>query len=113
MSAPNATNLYHFKVQGVSVEGELSKVWLTRSTAKYLELLLGALDASEVSKAIGNYIPSTHNNETESNFSSAEVHIVVPLLIREQSYEKLRTLFSPIIDEYMFQQLAINLGESK
>ena len=107
--APNDKNLYHFKVQGVSIEGGLIKVWLTRSTAKYLELLLGSLNTSDLSKAIDDYTPNHEGIETE--ISSAD-EIAVPVLIKESSYEKLKILFTPISDEYMFQQFAINLGEN-
>jgi hypothetical protein len=105
--APNDSNLYHFKVQGVCVEGGLIKVWLTRSTAKYLELLLGSLDSDDLSKAIDNFIPNPINIE---NKASVTEDIAVPILVKADAYNKLKTLFTPTSDEYMFQQLAIKLG---
>lgn len=106
--APNDANLYHFKVQGVCVEGGLIKVWLTRSTAKYLELLLGSLDSDELSKAIDNFIPNAIDIE---NKASTSEDIAVPILVKADAYKKLKTLFTYPSDEYMFQQLAIKLGE--
>ncbi len=106
--APNDQNLYHFKVQGVIVEGGLVKVWLTRSTAKYLELLLGSIEGVELSEAIDNFDPSSISTQKTS---SPEEEIAVPVLVKEDSYKKLKTIFDPISDEYMFQQLAINLGD--
>jgi len=108
--APNDMNLYYFKVQGVCVEGGLIKVWLTRSTAKYLELLLGSLDSDELSKAIDDFNPNASNSENEASLSEG---IAVPIFVKAESYEKLKTLFAPVSDEYMFQQLAIKLGEKQ
>ncbi len=107
--APNDPNLYHFKVQGVTIDGGLIKVWLTRSTAKYLELLLGSLEGDELSEAIDNFNPSSISTE---NISSTAEEIAVPVIVREESYKRLKTIFDPVSDEYIFQQLAVNLGES-
>lgn len=105
--APNDKNLYHFKVQGVLVDGGLVKVWLTRSTAKNLELLLGSLDTEKLSNAIDQF----NGKETvaQDDFTAAE-SIAVPILIKECSYSKLKTIFKPISDEYMLQQFVIQLG---
>lgn len=102
--APNDQNLYHFIVQGIHIAGGLVKVWLTRSTAKYLELLLGSLDSEVVSKAIDNFDPCKDLDQT--GFTVAEM-IAVPVLIKESSYEKLKALYTPISDEYLLQQFAI------
>lgn len=107
--APNDENLYHFIVQGVHVAGGLVKVWLTRSTAKYLELLLGSLDPEVVSQAIDNFDPCKDIDQT--GVTVAEM-IAVPVLIKESSYEKLKALYTPISDEYLLQQFAIHLGEN-
>jgi hypothetical protein len=107
--APNDQHLYHFKVQGVIVDGGLVKVWLTRSTAKYLELLLGSLDVERLSNAIDDF---SFENSTEENIITTAENIAIPIFIKEESYSKLKTLFDPISDEYMLQQFAINLGEN-
>ncbi len=107
--APNDQHLYHFKVQGVIVDGGLVKVWLTRSTAKYLELLLGSLDVERLSNAIDDF---SFENSTEENIITTAENIAIPIFIKKESYSKLKTLFDPISDEYMLQQFAINLGEN-
>ncbi|MCP4489515.1 MAG: hypothetical protein GY820_19700 [Gammaproteobacteria bacterium] len=107
--APNNENLYFFKVQGVLVDGGLVKVWLTRSTAKYLELLLGSLDSEILSEAIDSFDSSTSSDLSDSTIAE---RIAVPVLIKESSYEKLKTLYPPLSDEYMLQQFAIHLGEN-
>lgn len=107
--APNDKNLYYFKVQGVLADGGLVKVWLTRSTAKYLELLLGSLDSEVLSEAIDSFDLSA---SAELSDSTVAERIAVPVLIKERSYEKLKTLYPPLSDEYMLQQFAIHLGEN-
>ena len=106
--APDDQNLYYFKVQGVIVDGGLVKVWITRSTAKYLELLIGSLESNELSNAIDTL---TIDNKPLRNTVEAAEDIAIPVLIRESSYEKLQAMFQPISDEYMFQQFAICLGD--
>ena len=107
----NDANLYHFKVQGVLLDGGLVQVWLTKSTAKYLELLLGSLDSDAISTAIANYSPADPDQEQVSDkFPEAE-DIAVPVNITLEAYEKLKSLYVQISDEYMLQQFAINLGE--
>lgn len=107
---PNDKNLYYFKVQGVSIDEGLVKVWLTRSTAKYLELLLGSLESNNLSSAIENLTPLTEKTIKPEIYKPNE--IAVPVYITDTAYKKLKELYTPISDEYMFQQLAINLGEA-
>lgn len=96
--APKNKYLYHFKVQGVLLEGGLVKVWVTRSTAKYLELLVGSLDIEVLSSAIDKFDSGDVVNQ--ESVTTAET-LAVPILIKENSYSKLKTLFTPISDEYM------------
>lgn len=108
--SPTDPNLYHFKVQGVSIDNGLIKVWLTKSTAKYLELLLGDLDSASVSKAIIDFKGTV--NESSTEFIDA-LDIATPVEITEEAYKKLRTIYEPISDEYMLQQFAMDLGSTK
>ena len=42
---PNHPNLYHFVVQGEKYEDQLIRIWLTKTTAKLLEITYGTLDS--------------------------------------------------------------------
>ena len=75
-----------------------------------MELLLGSLDVDRLSSAIDNF--SFVSSTAENNITTAE-EIAIPIFIKEGSYSKLKTLFTPISDEYMLQQFAINLGENE
>jgi len=104
--APNDPHLYHFQVQGVLMAGGMVKVWLTRTTAKYLELLLGSLEGDKLSEAIDAF--EFQPVLGEDSRSIAE-EMAIPIVIKERSYSRLKTLFPPISDESMFQQFARQL----
>lgn len=105
--SPNEPHLYYFKVQGVKLENGLIQVWLTKSTASYLELLLGSLDTSTLSNAIegfknvqGQHIP----------LNSLATAIATPVYVTESAYNRIRAIYEPVSDEYVFQQFAFDLG---
>ena len=108
--SPANQNLYHFKVQGVRQESGLIKVWLTKSTAKYLELLLGSLEPDVLSEAILN-LPDDEAEEVDSQFSAPNEY-AIPVSISEEAYEVLKVRYENISDEYMLQQFAIGIGGS-
>jgi hypothetical protein len=108
--SPTDPNLYHFKVQGISADNGLIKVWLTKSTAKYLELLLGDLDSESISKAIIEY---NGNAYEETGYFVIAHDIATPVEITVEAYNKLKSIYSPISDEYMLQQFAMDLGSKK
>jgi hypothetical protein len=107
--SPYDPNLYYFKVQGVLLDGNLVRVWLTRSTVKYLELLLGDLSCDALSAAIldADLIREPH----KSSFATAQ-EIATPVTITVDAYNRLKSSFTPVSDEYLFQQLSIQLGSS-
>jgi len=105
---PSDKNLYHFKVQGVLVDGGLVEVWLTKSTAKYLELLYGALDAKTLSNAILAFNPEARTEAAKEFFVGED--IAVPVRISVRAYKRLWQIFSANSDEDLLQQFALNSG---
>ena len=108
---PRDENLYYFRVQGVEGPHGLVEVWLTKSTAKYLELLLGDLSSDSLSRAILEYEPEADREQAEAreDIFTQPRDIAVPIKISKDAYRKLNSLFDPISDEYLFQQLATSL----
>ncbi len=102
---PSDPNLYHFRVQGVMIEGGLVEVWLSRSTAKYLELLYGPLTDSGLSEAILAFNPHVRVEEPRA-FTTGE-DIAVPVRISASAYKKLTELFGSTSDEELLQQFAL------
>ncbi|MCF8246424.1 MAG: hypothetical protein K9J37_12190 [Saprospiraceae bacterium] len=109
--SPKDPNLYHFKVQGVAEGDGLVKVWLTKSTARYLELLLGNLDSESVSKSILEFNGEATKEAGIDFFKGQD--IATPIIISDTAYQKLQKMYSPISDEYMLQQFAMDLGATK
>ena len=106
--APNDPNLYFFKVQGVTLNGGLVKVWLTRSTAKYIELLIGGIDEPILSKAIDEFIKT--EEELKNDINAVPSDLAVPITVSKKAYEKLKLLYPDLCDELVFQSFAIHFG---
>jgi hypothetical protein len=107
---PTDPGLYHFRVQGVQLDGGLVGVWLTKSTAKYLELLLGSLSPDTVSHAIEQWHPdqSVPKAATIAN----PLDLAVPIQISQVAYAKLKNFYDNQPDEIVFQQFAMAVGET-
>lgn len=104
---PTDPNLYYFKVQGNEIEKNLIEIWITNTTAKYLELLLGNLDVENLSQAILN-APLTKNEENQDVTFTNPSDIAIPVVISKKAYLKLISTFEFISDEYLIQQFALN-----
>ena len=108
--APTDDGLYHFRVQGVMCEGGVVSVWLTKSTAKYLELLLGSLDEAVISQAIDRWQPD--NAVADAATAVYATDLAVPVTISIDAYHKLRSWCELEPDEIVFQKFAMALGEA-
>lgn len=108
---PNDANLYHFKTQGVITSSGLVRIWLTKSTAKYLELLVGSLASEELSNAIDDFNLNKNQNLVKDELVNSPHDIAIAVEIRKSAYQKLKESFTPISDEYLMQQFAMKLGE--
>lgn len=104
-------NLYHFKVQGVTEGGDLVKVWMTKSTANYLSMLVGSFDSEVVSKAILDFDWSSV--ESGKNDFVSPRDIAMPLYVSEKAYKKLKLHYGEVSDEYLFQQFSLDFGVVK
>lgn len=104
--SPRDENLYYFRVQGNIVEDDLVEVWITRSTAKFLELHLGDLDTEGLSERILKYAPV---DELDSGDFAEPSDLAIPVKISMVAYKHLRETVSYISDEQMFQVFAQSL----
>lgn len=102
---PSDPNLYHFRVQGVMLASGLVEVWLSKSTAKYLELLYGPLTDGALSDAILAFDPQA-KVATATAFVTGE-DIAVPVHISAPAYRKLTEIFGSTSDEELLQQFAL------
>lgn len=104
--ASNDENLYYFKVQGILEDDNLVKVWITRSTAKYLETLIGSLDTDDLSDAILK--TNLEKEESDKGEFISPQDLATPVIVRLEAYDYLKKHIKYVSDEYLFQQLALN-----
>jgi len=102
--SPKDKHLYHFRVQGNVVDDNTVEVWITRSTAKSLELRLGLLDPDVLSKQILAYNPRVVKEERGKYATASD--LAVPVRVSLDAYRHLRGLVDYVSDEQMFQVFA-------
>ncbi len=106
---PGSKYLNYFKVQGVMIGEDLIEVWLTKSTAKYLELLFGGLDIDTLSDAIlklsDKHIVIDSPPESSKDFINPN-DIAIPIRVSQSAYRHLKNHVKYVSDEQMFQDFA-------
>ncbi|WP_143117082.1 hypothetical protein [Allochromatium warmingii] len=105
--SPRDTNLYYFKVQGKVIDDNLVEVWITRSTARFLENRIGNLSTEEISNRILKYIPNKLEKGKNSYIQASD--LAVPICISLQAYQHLKSLVKYISDEQLIQNFAQNI----
>jgi hypothetical protein len=101
---PCDPNLYYFRVQGNIVDEDLVEVWITRSTAKFLETRIGSLATDELSARILEYSPCKVGDNAGSYAKAAD--LAIPIRISVQAYEHLKGSIEYISDEQLLQVFA-------
>ncbi|MBK1642147.1 hypothetical protein CKO12_09710 [Chromatium okenii] len=103
--SPRDPNLYYFRVQGNVIDINVVEVWITRSTAKFLESHVGSLDFEILSQRILQYNP-VQNKETSSYYAKA-TDLAIPVKISLEAYNHLKSkVASYISDEQVIQIFA-------
>jgi len=102
--SPRDPNFYYFKVQGNIVDDTLVEVWITRSTAKFLETRIGSLSTSELSARILEYSPCKVEEDKGSYATASD--LAIPIRISLQAYEHLKQSIEYISDEQLIQTFA-------
>ena len=102
--SPRDPNLYYFRVQGHIVEDSLVEVWITRSTAKFLETRIGSLSTDDLTKWILEY-SSCKVEEDASSYATA-ADLAIPIKISVRAYEHLKRSIEYVSDEQLIQTFA-------
>ena len=106
--SPKDKCLYYFKVQGNLVDKNTVEVWITQSTARFLELCLDHLDIDILSQKILTFNPKIKDGR--SNKHAAPSDLAVPVRISLDAYKHLRNSVDYISDEQMFQVFAQSIS---
>lgn len=99
---PSDPNLVYLRVQGEPYGDGYVRIWITDITARLLKTILGDLDGEKVSQAIlalANEIDSLPEDTQQVLHQDKGV----PLVIRTDAYNALKTRFSGVSDEHMMQ----------
>jgi hypothetical protein len=103
---PDDPNVYLFTVIGEQLAIGKVRVWLTQSTAKELERLIGSLDTDAVSDAVLKTVLKVE--EIAAEFKSVE-EAGVSILLREDAYRALIEALPGVNDDHSFQLLMEHL----
>lgn len=106
---PNDPNVYHFVVIGEHIALGRVRVWVTQSTAKELERVVGSLDADQVSNFIVSAISELDNSATiDPSFIESGTSVVVT----ERAYELLTSRVSGVNDDHCLRLLLDTAAET-
>ena len=109
--SPRDGNLYYFRVQGHVVDDCTVEVWITRSTAKFLELRIGLLNPGILSERILAYNPLAVREERGKYAVPSD--LAIPVRISLDAYNHLRSLVDYVSDEQMFQEFAQGISATQ
>ena len=103
---PTDPNLYLFKVIGEVISTGVIRVWITESTARELERLLGNLDIETISKAV---LKTAQQVTMLDDIAQAQKEAAKSILITDEAYQVLQSALPGVSDEHSFQLLAQHL----
>lgn len=104
---PNDPNLYLFTVQG-ELENDLVRLWITASTARELNRLLGGLETDRISATITEAAGTMEVIAEVGITTHAAARTIV---ITKQAYSSLTEAFEGVSDEHRIQLLTAYLRD--
>jgi len=99
---PSDPNLYYFRVQGEILDTSAVRIWLTPSTARELESLVGKLTTENLASFINR---AAEIQLTVAPEESSQQDMACPLILSTECYENLRKAFGGVSDEHAVQLL--------
>lgn len=105
---PNDRNLYHFVTQGEPIEKDLVRVWITLSTARELNSLLGELETERLSAII---LKASTEMQLAEDVAMPTDNEARALLITREAYVALQEAFEGVSDEHRIQLLVTYIRE--
>lgn len=99
---PNNENMFFFRVQGEDIGAGKILIWITSSTARELESILGALNPTVLSDAILRAALHFTQNQRDVVERSK---LAIPIEITKDAYDKLLATWGGVSDEHRAQLL--------
>ncbi len=103
-------NLYILTVIGEYINLDEVRVWVTRSTIRELEHVIGSIDTDSISKLILDTTKKITSNKDALYLPSENV---IPLVLKASAYAALTASLPGKSDEHCFQQLVHFLKQTK
>lgn len=108
--SPTDPNLYYFRVQSEPVDSDSVRIWVTASTARGIERILGSLDKTPVSQAILEAAQKAHKLESAGGKGE---DLAVPILISGSAFKEFQKAWDGVSDEHRAQLFLETLIELK
>lgn len=104
---PNSKSLYYFKVQGEELKNGRILIWISASTVRELQLVLGEdIGVDVLSKAV---IDASHTAVRDGLGGDKDLELAVPLELTRPAYNRLREIWDGVSDEHRTQLLVQTL----
>lgn len=98
--SPTDPNLYYFRVQSETVDKDTVQIWVSASTARAIQRILGTLDKEKVSAAVIEM--ARYMSETVVK-PSDEKELAQPVLLSKAAFEVFQTAWHGVSDEHRAQ----------
>ncbi|WP_295403536.1 hypothetical protein [uncultured Thiocystis sp.] len=106
--APSDENLYYFRVQSEPIDYDTVKIWISGSTARALQRLLGDLDKETVSTAI---IQAAQYAKVSDAPAVEDIDFAKPILINMAAFQRFQSAWDGVSDEHRAQLFLESLHE--
>ena len=108
--SPADPNLYYFRVQSEPVDSDTVRIWVSATTARGIERILGRLDKKSVSDAILQAATKTRTRETVEKDNQ---ELAVPINISGSAFKTFQAAWEGVSDEHRAQLFLETLIELK
>jgi hypothetical protein len=98
--SPSDPNLYYFRVQSEPIGENIIQIWVSASTARAIQRILGNLELDKVSRAILK--ASTFEAKVELN-PSETVELAQPIQLTREAFDVFKSVWEGVSDEHRAQ----------
>lgn len=100
--APSDSNLYYFRVQSEPIDYDTVQIWVSASTARSLERLLGNLNKDTVSEAI---LKAARSSRVRDSAIGSEPEIAIAIRLNKRAFDLFCSNWEGVSDEHRAQLL--------
>ncbi len=98
--SPSDPNLYYFRVQSEPIDSNTIQIWVSASTARAIQRILGSLEKDNVSQAVIKAAKLTKKVELKP---SQEIELAQPIQLTLAAFEVFQDVWDGVSDEHRAQ----------